>query len=201
MRVFSYVIEHDLGFAPNPFHGFCTLATCKPDIRKTAVVGDLIIGTGAVATGLSQNMIYWMEVDEITDFEQYGAHERFRIKRPDMSAPGKAIRYGDNIYNVDRDTGAIDQAFSFHSNSDGSCNEANLTRDTAKTHRVLIGQKFAYFGLTAPEIPEDMRDLIKIGPFHKCRFTADRAQLFSDWAKSQPGRGYLGKPTHWQFLG
>ena len=36
MTLFSYVIEHDLGFAPNPFHGVCTLACCKPQIRKIA---------------------------------------------------------------------------------------------------------------------------------------------------------------------
>ncbi len=28
-----YVIPYDSGFAPNPFHGICTLTTCKPDIR------------------------------------------------------------------------------------------------------------------------------------------------------------------------
>ena len=46
--MFSYVIEHDLGFAPNPFHGACTLACCKPVIRKRAQLGDYILGTGAV---------------------------------------------------------------------------------------------------------------------------------------------------------
>ncbi|WP_202913488.1 hypothetical protein [Acuticoccus sediminis] len=25
MRLFSYVVEHDQGFAPNPFYGVCTL--------------------------------------------------------------------------------------------------------------------------------------------------------------------------------
>ena len=25
-KLFSYVVDHDLGFAPNPFGGFCTLA-------------------------------------------------------------------------------------------------------------------------------------------------------------------------------
>lgn len=34
MTLYSYVVAHDFGFAPNPFDGLCTLATCKPDIRK-----------------------------------------------------------------------------------------------------------------------------------------------------------------------
>ncbi|WP_225761747.1 hypothetical protein [Acinetobacter sp. Marseille-P8610] len=34
MKIFSYVVSRDFGFAPNPFFNFCTLATCKPKIRK-----------------------------------------------------------------------------------------------------------------------------------------------------------------------
>ncbi|WP_198140678.1 Nmad2 family putative nucleotide modification protein [Polaromonas naphthalenivorans] len=30
-----YLMTHDSGFAPNPFHGTLTLATCKPGIRRT----------------------------------------------------------------------------------------------------------------------------------------------------------------------
>ena len=45
-RVYMYVVDRDFGFAPNPFHGVCTLATCKPAIRKGARVGDWVIGMG-----------------------------------------------------------------------------------------------------------------------------------------------------------
>lgn len=44
MKVHSYIGAHDFGFASNPFHGVCTLACCKPDIRQVAHVGDLVIG-------------------------------------------------------------------------------------------------------------------------------------------------------------
>ena len=50
MNMFSYVITHDSGFAPNPFQGFLTLATCKPLVRKTAKVGDVLVGTGSAST-------------------------------------------------------------------------------------------------------------------------------------------------------
>ncbi|MFH1865797.1 MAG: hypothetical protein ABIK85_07930, partial [Candidatus Eisenbacteria bacterium] len=39
MRLFSYIVARDYGFAPNPFCGVCTLATCKPKIRESASVG------------------------------------------------------------------------------------------------------------------------------------------------------------------
>lgn len=47
MKIFSYVVSRDFGFAPNPFFNFCTLATCKPKIRKDAKIGDWIIGTNS----------------------------------------------------------------------------------------------------------------------------------------------------------
>jgi hypothetical protein len=47
MTLFSYVVRWDHGFAPNPFHGACTLATCKAEIRKKAKVARLAIGYSA----------------------------------------------------------------------------------------------------------------------------------------------------------
>lgn len=44
MNYFSYVVARDYGFAPNPFGGICTLATCKQRIRNNANVNDWIFG-------------------------------------------------------------------------------------------------------------------------------------------------------------
>ena len=52
-HLFVYVIARDFGFAPNPFHGVCTLATCKPGIRRSAKVGDWILGVGGKGLGPS----------------------------------------------------------------------------------------------------------------------------------------------------
>lgn len=35
MRVFSYIVSKDFGHAPNPFHGVCILACCKPAVRRS----------------------------------------------------------------------------------------------------------------------------------------------------------------------
>ena len=51
--LFSYVVRSDGGFAPNPFFGYCTLATCKPRIRKGALVGDWIVSELAVPLEMS----------------------------------------------------------------------------------------------------------------------------------------------------
>lgn len=39
-----YKTTHDSGFAPNPFFGMLTLATCKPGIRRSAQIGEWIAG-------------------------------------------------------------------------------------------------------------------------------------------------------------
>ncbi|MBQ3833052.1 MAG: hypothetical protein II815_07745, partial [Bacteroidales bacterium] len=42
--LYGYKMTHDTGFAPNPYHGVLTLATCKPLIRKCAKEGYWISG-------------------------------------------------------------------------------------------------------------------------------------------------------------
>lgn len=50
--LFSYVVDHDYGFAPCPVDGFCTLAKCtygsknRKNILEMAQKGDWIAGTG-----------------------------------------------------------------------------------------------------------------------------------------------------------
>ena len=66
MKLFTYIVARDYGFAPNPFHGSCTLATCKPQIRSSASIGDWVVGTGAKTTyDLAGHLIYAMKVDEV----------------------------------------------------------------------------------------------------------------------------------------
>ena len=70
MKIYSYVLKHDSGFAPNPFWGFCTLATCKPVIRRNAKPGDWIIGTGSVYEGRPEKLIYVMHIYEAIPIEE-----------------------------------------------------------------------------------------------------------------------------------
>jgi len=200
MRIFSYVVEHDLGFAPNPFFGVCSLAACKPQIRRTAAVGDIIIGTGAALPKLTGHLIYWMKVDTITDFNNYWADPRFRSKRPDMLAPGKMLRYGDNIYHKEAGDADFRQEDSFHSEMGGGLSVGNRTRDTGTTDRVLLGCKFDYFGEDGPMIPAGFANFVKAGPGHKCNFTDQEVAAINLWLQSLGSRGYRGRPSHWQFL-
>ena len=77
MKIYSYVVRYDSGFAPNPFGKYCTLATCKPRIRKKAQIGDWVIGTGSVENVGNNKLMYAMKVKEIKSFEQYWKDNRF----------------------------------------------------------------------------------------------------------------------------
>ena len=154
MRLFSYIVARDYGFAPNPFYGYCTLATCKPGIRSSADIGDWVIGTGAKTKyGLSGHLMDAMKVEEVLEFDAYWTDPRFRCKRPVLNGSLKQV-YGDNIYH--RESGRWVQVDSHHSLDSGRQNQRNIIRDTS-ANRVLIARKFVYFGSTAPVIAKRFR--------------------------------------------
>ncbi|HAT2715113.1 TPA: hypothetical protein I8303_003898, partial [Aeromonas hydrophila] len=78
-RVHSYVVRYDSGFAPNPFYEYCTLATCKPNIRKGADIGDWVVGSGSNDRSVRRGgyLVYAMQVTETMTFDEYGADPRF----------------------------------------------------------------------------------------------------------------------------
>lgn len=155
MKLYSYVIPRDYGFAPNPYFNYCTLATCKPVIRRVAHIGDWLAAYGAAASAQHGKLVYIMQISEIMSFDEYWEDVRFKSKHP-IYSKGVIHMYGDNIYHhLD---GEWIQEYSHHSKEDGSINYINLNRDT-KTDRVLIATEFYYFGSNAVDIPEDFADM------------------------------------------
>lgn len=193
--MYSYVVQHDYGFAPNPFWRVCTLANCKPKIRKAANVGDLVIGTGSADIQASGRLVYWMRVSEIVLYDDYWSDPRFARKKPNMKG-SLMQRYGDNIYWTGPD-GTYQQLDSFHSEDDGSLSVENRERDTGTTWRVLIGSDFAYYGKAPPMIPEPLHFVVKKGPGHKCQFADDDRAELEAWLATLPERGYVNEPGRW----
>ena len=196
MNVFTYVVEHDLGFAPNPFHGLCTLGCCKPRIRKKAVIGDIVLGTGAALPKLRGYLTYWMRVDEITTFDDYWKDPRFRNKKPAMLGT-TLYRYGDNIYHRDGHQ-VYQQEYSFHSMEDGSVSPGDLQRDTGTTDKVLVGRDFAFWGKSGVLIPEHLSCFVRR---ERHLFSDDQKCALVEWLGTNPERVYIDEPAHWQFLG
>ena len=150
----AYIVEHDIGFAPNPFYGVCTLATCKPDIRRHAAVGEWIVGVGSVADGIRGQMLYAMQVEEKLDFCQYWDDDRFQMKKPKFFGSLKQAQ-GDNVYHqID---GFWTQERSRHTHTNAETTAKHKQRDT-KWHEVLTSNRFVYYGADAIGIPAHFAD-------------------------------------------
>ncbi len=82
MRLFSYRIRYDAGSAPNPFWNSCTLAICKPCIRKAAEVGDWVVGTGSTLArmgDISGKVVYTMRVSQKMTMQEYDEYTRSKL--------------------------------------------------------------------------------------------------------------------------
>jgi hypothetical protein len=204
-RIYSYVVRYDSGFAPNPFYGYCTLATCKPDIRRSAQVGDWVVGSASNARGIRRggHMVYAMRVTETMTFDDYSRDARFEAKRPFRRGSRKQS-CGDNIYFRDTSKSDWRQRDSFHSTGDGQRHPQHVARDTG-VNRVLISDDYIYFGGTGPAFSNELRDengrpLCKHGIGRSC---FDDLQLITDlerWIRSLDVRGYQGPPQEWISL-
>ncbi len=190
MAIYSYIITRDYGFAPNPFYSMCTLATCKPDIRGSAQVGDWIVGFGSSATKYKNRLIYAMQVQKKITFDEYWSGEEYQCKKPVMNGSLKQV-YGDNIYHHVK--GEWVQDNSHHSNVDGSANSINLKRDT-KHNAVLISHRYWYFGEDAVNIPKDLTELIYNHIGYR-KFTDETLELkLEKWLDSLQDKGFIGDP-------
>lgn len=202
MKLFSYVVRYDSGFAPNPFYGYSTLATCKPEIRAAAQIGDWVVGTGSAdrKVGRGGKLVHAMRISETPHWRAYWNDERFRRKRP-MRQGSRKQSCGDNIYYRSDDDTEWLQLDSFHSNDDGTLRPEHVRRDTG-TDRILISQDFYYFGGEGPEIPAQFRDP---GRYDICRKVRNRKRLadeewiteFVAWLRTFGEPGFYGRPLDW----
>jgi hypothetical protein len=184
MRLCSYVVVHDTGFAPNPFGRVCTLAACTPNHQGVRLVdGDWLVGNSSTATG--RRLIYAMRVSASLDFDEYYRSPTFAEKRADAQSWQR--RCGDNIY-FRNNAGLWEQAVAFHHTS-----PRDLQKDT-RYPRVFISDHFFYFGENAPAVPVQFDSLLQIR--QGCRCTRDQAHVsaFASWIERTYKPGILGLP-------
>jgi hypothetical protein len=192
MKIYSYIVNHDTGFAPNPFYGYCTLANCKPKIRKTAEIGDLIFGLSCKAR--NNYLIYAMKVNEKLTFREYFNDNRFMQKKPKFNEKKVICKCGDNIYEPISEN-VYRQLQSMHS-LNRSCEEdlKNKKKDLSGEY-VLISNEYVYFGRKGPVLPDGLKNLI-VGRGHKNNFPEDTKRSAIDFFDSL-SKGIQNSPTIW----
>jgi hypothetical protein len=177
IKLYSYVVDHDNGFAPNPYYGVCTLAHCKyskgdkRNVVELANVGDWVVGTGGNSLKSAGNgkLVYAMQVTDKITLKQYYKDPRFEGKKP----RGGSYRHlkGDNL--------------------------AKYKHMTKRF--VLISKHYFYFGDKAPQIPKRFRldpahPLEKKGPGFRSKFRPAFVNSLIRWLQRNYETGMIGKP-------
>ncbi|MFO7956077.1 MAG: hypothetical protein R6X33_03140 [Candidatus Brocadiia bacterium] len=188
MRLCSYVVKHDTGFAPNPFWGYCTLAACTPNhVEVKLEAGDWIVGGQTKAAG--RRLIHAMRVAETLDFDDYYRDGRFQRKKP---RPGDGWKWacGDNIYFRDDDgSWRQDGEARFHTT------ERELRQDL-RHPTVFVAEEFYYFGEDAVVLPERFRPLLWDRQGCSCKHDAGLVSRFLNWVRGNHDRGVQAPPAH-----
>jgi hypothetical protein len=189
-------MDHDYGFAPNPFWGTLTLATCKAQIRKSKslTVGDWIVGLGSKAMGNEGMVVYVAQVDEIITFDQYWEDPRFQVKKADVKGSLMQM-YGDNVYHTVK--GKVIQEHCAHSNdANGKHRKSDISGKN-----VLLCKQFFYFGNQAFLLPEEFEYIGNTGNPRATKYKDledDRINRFVSWLKANYKIGIHGDPCNWR---
>jgi len=184
MKLYSYVVEHDYGHAPNPYFGVCTLARCKfrkkrslpRNLVEMACIGDWVVGTGGKNLKKSAgngNLIYAMKIEEKLTLGQYWADPRFKRKKH-LRGGNYAQQRGDN-------------------------RKPKSTIEEDKRFVLLSWEEYYYFGKKpgerAVEIPKEFRKIEKKGPKYKVIVDHQFIGQFLHWLKSKHKPGIMrGQP-------
>jgi hypothetical protein len=187
-RLFTYTIPVDDGAAPNPFCGMCSLAICKPGIRKVAQNDDWVAGLGsknAPSGDLSGHLVYAMRVEEVVSLQDYDrlAPMRWPHRIPNVASMALQERLGDCIY--DFSGSSIKQRQGVHG-------PGNIKTDLGGKN-VLISRDFYYFGSRAKRLPDYLFPVCHQTQGHRSNSNAAYFQQFVAWVRSlgsTPGQLY-----------
>lgn len=178
-RLFTYTIPVDDGAAPNPFYGMCSLAICKPGIRRTAQEGDWVAGLGsrnAPGGDLSGHLVYAMCVEEVLSIQDYDhlAPTRWPHRIPNVRSLALQDRLGDCIYDYSGSTPT--QRLGVHG-------AGNISTDLSGEN-VLISRDFYYFGNRARKLPDYLLPICHQTQGHRSNSNAPFFGQFVSWVRS-----------------
>ena len=162
----------DNGGAPNPWFNVCTLAICKPKIRKHAQIGDYIVGFGSkndYSIDKSDHIIYIMKVTQKLTYHQYYQFCQNNLKN---KIPNSRNKLGDCIYFLkNKKYNQIKNQY-----HDNSCYSKDISSDY-----VLLSDDFLYFGRESIKVKNSLRNIIIKYQGHKSISNQPYLQEFEEW--------------------
>jgi hypothetical protein len=187
--LYTYVMQHDTGLAPNPFWGTCTLAVCAPNHKGSrAKRGDWIAGVSDKSRGYK--LIFIMEVDERVHMNDYFHDERFTAKKPILDGTTQQ-QCGDNFYSLDVNGLWIQHPNLYHTDPD--C----LAQDTRKPC-VFVARRFWYLGCKAVVMPEKFLSMFG-GRWVRVRHRSpELVACFKAWVQTSLKQGVNALPRDFE---
>ena len=194
-------MDHDYGFAPNPFWGVMTLATCKGSIRSSSnlEIGDLVIATGGrVLNKYIGHLIFAMKVEKIITFDEYWNNPDFQCKKTVFNGSVMQM-YGDNVYHTNPQTKEVIQERCAHTVEGKNPKDTGQYRRDIRGKNVLISRNFYYFGANAPELPDEFKHMASTVRNMECNHVDEETvKKFADWLQSNYKVGIHGDPINWK---
>lgn len=192
MKLYSYCLRYDDGAAPNPYGGICTLAICKPAIRRTVEIGDWIVGLGSTHSPIGDIADYVVYAMKVTDKMTMEGYDKFCTahcsqKIPRWRSREYSKRMGDCIYDyLSGDPPKLRW---------GNHTEANRVRDLSGIYAVL-SKHFYYFGDHPIKLPVNLRPIMHATQGHKSGLNQPYLELFVRWIEGlkYPLNKMLGEP-------
>jgi hypothetical protein len=187
-RLYTYCIPVDDGAAPNPFWEICTLNICKPAIRRTANIGDWIVGTGSSSYGFDNKVVYAMKVTDKKTMEDYDAWTAANCqnKIPKINSHDWQEKLGDSIYDFSENPPKI---------RTGVHNEGNRDCDLSGGF-ALLSTNFFYFGGKPIDLPPELLPIVRQGRGHRVHLNEPYFEKFVKWIESlgYPNGCILSRP-------
>jgi hypothetical protein len=180
MILYSYCLRYDGGAAPNPYWDICTLAICKPAIRRVAQPGDWIVGIGSSASpvgDISGQVVFAMRVSRTVTMAEYDdlCKGQFPGKIPNWRSKDFRRRVGDCIYD-----------FSNHANPKirRSVHDERNRKVDLGGKNALLSEHFYYFGDQPRPLPEYLLPIVHQTQGHKSRANMQYAAPFVAWVEN-----------------
>jgi hypothetical protein len=140
-KIWRYVLAHDNGLAPCVDNDLLTLCCCKPTIRKSAVIGDWVIGFMPARYG--RGRVAW--AGQVSSVRPMGAYCQ---DHPDRT---------DAIYRL---VGSNPDGTEILQHAGGNHHQSLEAQTTdARGRNCLIFSPFWYFGAVGQELPTSLEGL------------------------------------------
>jgi hypothetical protein len=187
-KIYFYKLTADNGGAPCVANDLLSLAICKPRIRKTAEIGDLIFGFAANSLNPDNRLIY---VARVTDKRCDGKYFK----------EGQYAQRGDCIYKLDGDR-FVWKSGSLHHGHEDVDHDLGKHSEYLQAN-VLLSTDFRYFGKAGSaeyksKFPIVCQAIKCLGQGHRVWLNPavhDELDLMAKWVWQITPKMKIGEPT------